>query len=50
MVPVDVTYLAGDVDVGRGATVATATTIITAGMIIIIATGQSSLYSWRFEI
>jgi hypothetical protein len=38
-VPVDVTYLAGDVDVGHGATIATATTIIAAATIIIIATG-----------
>jgi hypothetical protein len=35
----DVTYLAGDIDVGRGATIATATTIITAATIIIIAAG-----------
>jgi hypothetical protein len=38
-VPMDVTYLAGDIDVGHGAAVATATNIIAATMIIIIVTG-----------
>jgi hypothetical protein len=47
-VPVDVTYLPGDIDVGRGATVTTATTIIAAAMIIIIATGAvvTVLLAW----
>jgi hypothetical protein len=35
----DITYLAGDIDVGRGATITTATTIIAAATIIIIAMG-----------
>jgi hypothetical protein len=38
-VPVNVTYLTGDIDIGRGATIATTTTIITAATIIIIAAG-----------
>jgi hypothetical protein len=38
-VPVDVTYLASNINVGSWATVATATTIIAAATIIIIATG-----------
>jgi hypothetical protein len=47
-VPMDVTYLAGDVDVGRGAAVATATTIIAATTVIIIATGAivTVLVAW----
>jgi hypothetical protein len=47
-VPMDVAYLTGDVDVGRGPAVATATTIITATTVIIIATGAivTVLLAW----